>query len=168
MKYEEFENMIGKKVVVITQDNEEFTGILTNIYYKVDTLQVEDEIELHIDKVYVAFPFSDIKDIIEIKEEILGLRTHESEGFNNFFKIVQEAAKQRNCVFFLCNAENNYKVINNIECQDLFGWLIPENVASLFINDYMFFNESDDWVDYMLFAEWTEENDSIIIKFVKY
>ncbi|MCD7892379.1 MAG: hypothetical protein LUG60_01635 [Erysipelotrichaceae bacterium] len=165
MEYKEFEDKIGKRVALKTQENEDFTGVLTNTKSMLETQSGEDEIILDTGKLYICIPFSDIKDIIEIK--ILGLRTQESEGFNNFFKIVQDSAKQRNCIFFLYNTVGNYKVIDNMECHNLSGWLIEEYMSDEFIYDYMSYNELKDWDDDMLTVEWNEIDGEVDIEFNK-
>ena len=59
---------------------------------------------------------------------MVGLRTQENMKFLAFFKLVQEAASELNSVFFLDSGEGNLFKDDNIECEDLSGWLIEKKM----------------------------------------
>ena len=63
---------------------------------------------------------------------MVGLRTQENMKFLAFFKLVQEAASELNSVFFLDSGEGNLFKDDNIECEDLSGWLIEKKDADEF------------------------------------
>lgn len=65
----------------------------------------------------------------------MGLREGDStidDRFLRFFAIVQEAAKAQGAVFFLFCGEGHDLVTDEIDCQDLSGWLIPERETAAF------------------------------------
>ena len=78
-----------------------------------------------------------------------GLRTQEGIKFESFFNIVQKFANRQNAVFFLKSGEGNEIIRNDFEGEDLFGWLIPNDLVEKFET----------------FANWEESNNSIIITF---
>lgn len=49
----------------------------------------------------------------------------ENKKFEKFFELVQKAAKQKGCYFFLDCGQGKIFETNDIECEDLCGWLIP-------------------------------------------
>lgn len=65
----------------------------------------------------------------------MGLRENDptvDERFTRFFSIVQGAAKERGAVFFLFCGEGHDLVTDEIDCQDLSGWLVPEGEVADF------------------------------------
>ena len=78
-----------------------------------------------------------------------GLRRQENEKFIKFFKMVQEEASKKQCVFFLdCGLGTLYET-ETIECEDLCGWLIPnEHVASF---ESIYNEDSDEQHNYDAF-----------------
>lgn len=61
-----------------------------------------------------------------------GLRTQENEAFLRFFNIVQQEAKKKDSVFFCDCGQGDESIKDGIECESMFGWLIPENDAERF------------------------------------
>jgi hypothetical protein len=61
-----------------------------------------------------------------------GLRTQENNKFLKFFKLVQEEASKFDSVFFLDCGQGNVFSNNQIECEGLFGWLIPKEKVKEF------------------------------------
>lgn len=86
---------------------------------------------------------------------MLGLRTRENSKFLNFWEIVQKSANSIGKVFFLDCGEGNCFVDDNIECENLTGWLIDKNLADEFEK---IFNASkhinDQWSDFLAFVSW--------------
>jgi hypothetical protein len=56
----------------------------------------------------------------------------ESKKFIKFFEMVQEEARKRNCIFFCDCGLGDVFENDDIECENLCGWLIPEQQADKF------------------------------------
>lgn len=54
-----------------------------------------------------------------------GLRMRESSKFLEFFKIVQKRAKETGHIYFLDTGEGHELITDELDCEDLSGWLIP-------------------------------------------
>lgn len=61
-----------------------------------------------------------------------GLKTQEEKKFEKYFALVEEEAKKRNCVFFAYAGEGNVTETNDLECEDMMGWLIPAEKSDEF------------------------------------
>lgn len=94
-----------------------------------------------------------------------GLRTQEGERFERFFALVQEAAKKRQCVFFLNCGEGRELTTKTMEGEDLFGWLIPESLVNAFEKRFLDDSLSEDWDDFLFFAIWEQTAKGIEIRF---
>jgi hypothetical protein len=91
-----------------------------------------------------------------------GLRTQESDKFNVYFELVQAKAKALNKVFFLDSGEGRDFSTENMEGEDLSGWLVPENQADEFEKQWIKFANLEDWCENVVFVLWRFENDSEI------
>lgn len=98
---------------------------------------------------------------------ILGLRTQESKKFENFFEIVQKAAKEKKCVFFFDTGDGRDIVTDTFEGEDLMGWLIPQDKASLFEKEWKSWKISKKWQSFFVFATWSNPT-NLSIKFEQY
>ena len=96
---------------------------------------------------------------------MLGLRTQESDKFEEYFLIVQAEAKKTGCVFFFDTGDGREFETNTLEGEDLMGWLIPDDKVPKFINEYEQWSVSDDWLDFYKWAIWDNSNDKISISF---
>lgn len=67
MTYEKIKEFITKRVVLTTEENKVFRGVLTNTESEFDTESGKEEIELNLGTAYVGIPFDDIKRIIAIE-----------------------------------------------------------------------------------------------------
>lgn len=94
-----------------------------------------------------------------------GLRTQEDRKFENFFSIVQIAAKEKGCIFFGDSGEGNELIEPDMEGEDLFGWLIPEGQADDFEREFVAFKVSDKWESFQRFAHWKKNDEHIEISF---
>lgn len=95
-----------------------------------------------------------------------GLRTQENTKFLEFFKQVQAAAAKKNAVFFLDSGEGNLFENETIECEDLSGWLIPDDKAEEFEETFMANNEiKDKWNEFGTFVSWRMDGESLIVTF---
>lgn len=95
---------------------------------------------------------------------MLGLRTQENIKFMKFFEIVQDAAKEKGCVFFLDAGDGRDFETPLLEGEDLMGWLIPENKVDDFKKEWEAGDVSDDWSDFFMWAIWNNP-DRPTIKF---
>ncbi len=93
-----------------------------------------------------------------------GLRTQETNKFEKFFAIVQDAARKKNCVFFLDSGDGREFETDSLEGEDLMGWLIPSDKATEFTKEWETGDVSDEWSDFYVWATW-ENADHPIIKF---
>lgn len=99
---------------------------------------------------------------------MVGLRTQESSKFQQFFSLVQAQAKQMGFVFFLDCGEGRELETDSLSCEDLSGWLIPEQQANDFNLEFEAGDVSDRWGSHICFALWQKTNDTIQISFQKY
>lgn len=95
--------------------------------------------------------------------------TTEDERFMRFFSIVQNAASQLNAVFFMDCGDGHDLITDEIDCEDLVGWLVPLDAADDFeplwaARDWDAM--SDEQVDLMVTAEWSGESGDISVRFV--
>lgn len=90
---------------------------------------------------------------------MVGLRTQEDSKFLNFWEIVQKSANSIGKVFFLDCGEGNCFEDNNIECENLTGWLIDIQKANEF--EKVFNSDehiNDKWSDFLAFASWKKDS----------
>lgn len=85
---------------------------------------------------------------------MLGLRTQETSKFEKYFVIVQEAAKKKDCVFFLDAGDGRDFNTDTLEGEDLMGWLVPQDKAAEFVKEWESGNVSDDWSNFYKWAIW--------------
>lgn len=93
-----------------------------------------------------------------------GLRTQETSKFESFFSIVQNAAHEKGCVFFLDSGDGRDFENDSFEGEDLMGWLIPKDKVSEFEKEWEMGDVSDGWSDFFVWAVW-ENADKPKIKF---
>ena len=97
-----------------------------------------------------------------------GLRTQESDRFRHFFSLVQAEAEKRDAVFFLQAGDGNDYETDDLECEDLMGWLIPKDKIPEFEPIWKAFQVMDDWTDYFQWAEWYVEDGAVHVQFKEY
>ena len=93
------------------------------------------------------------------------LRTHENNKFKRFFSHVREAAAKRNSIFFVDSGEGREIITDELEGEDLFGWLVPDDKVEEFEKDFKAGEVPEKWIDLCCFAIWERKGDSISIKF---
>lgn len=98
---------------------------------------------------------------------MVGLRTQETSKFKNFFKLVQDRANERNCVFFLDSGDGNEFETESMEGENLQGWLVPQSKADEFENIWRNNEEDDEWVEFFRWVEWQNQNGIIDVKFIE-
>ncbi|MBO5664245.1 MAG: hypothetical protein J6V82_04505 [Clostridia bacterium] len=93
-----------------------------------------------------------------------GLRTQETNKFQKYFSIVQEAAEKKDCVFFLDAGDGRDFETETLEGEDLMGWLIPKNRVDEFEEEWEAGEVSDDWSGFYKWAIWSNP-DNPTVKF---
>lgn len=93
-----------------------------------------------------------------------GLKTQEGNDFIAFFKLVQEEAKKRHSVFFLECGEGNDFSADNIEGEDLRGWLIPEKQADQFERIWLHGVPGEEWAHNIAWALWSGKPSKPIVE----
>lgn len=91
-----------------------------------------------------------------------GLRTQETNKFKKFFSIVQDAAGKKNSVFFLDAGDGNDFETDNLEGENLMGWLVPEEKLSDFEKEWNKNDVSDEWSDCYVWAIWKNAENPVI------
>ena len=94
-----------------------------------------------------------------------GLRTQESWQFQNFFSIVQDAAMKRGSVFFADAGDGHDFASDEMECEDLMGWLVPDRLAEKFEPLWLADEVDDSWTAFFTWAIWSEEDGNITVRF---
>jgi len=100
-----------------------------------------------------------------------GLKRQENEKFNNFFAIVQEKARETHHVFFLFSSEGNEWESDTLECEDLSGWLVPDEQVEEFEKaweKYRTAEEMDKWVEFFCWVFWNATVDDVSIRFEQF
>ena len=83
-----------------------------------------------------------------------GLRTQENDKFLNFWSIVQKEAEKMGGVFFLDCGEGNIYESDSIECEDLVGWLIPNDKTKEFEKLFLWQKNLDEWSSFLSSVTW--------------
>jgi len=97
---------------------------------------------------------------------MIGLRTEENNKFLKYWNIIQKKAREQNKTFFLDCGEGNMFEDHEIECEDLSGWLIPDDKLTKF--QKIFLSDSaitDEWEDYIVFVAWNMQDGEIFVDF---
>ena len=97
-----------------------------------------------------------------------GLKIRESDGFNAFFQIVQKHAHNGGMVFFLDCGEGRDFEAAGMEGENLRGWLIPTSQSARFEKEWSQGEPSDEWMDFIRWAEWELNSGEVIVSFYDY
>lgn len=97
-----------------------------------------------------------------------GLRTQEDSKFEKFFEIVQNTAKKHGFVFFLDAGDGNDIITDEMEGEDLQGWIVPENEAKDFEKKFVAFEDKMLNNKFYGFAIWYKSDEQIKIRFEQY
>lgn len=97
-----------------------------------------------------------------------GLRTQEGNKFEKFFQLVQAEAEKQKAVFFLECGEGNDFSADDIEGEDLRGWLIPRGQADAFERAWTKGDPGDDWESNIAWAQWSGKTEAPDITINKY
>lgn len=97
-----------------------------------------------------------------------GLRKREDAKVERFFAVVQQEARKRKAVFFADAGEGRDFITDDMEGEDLSGWLIPMEDADAFEPLWKNGDSPMDgkWGDMFCFAIWSNpENPTVEFKF---
>ena len=98
-----------------------------------------------------------------------GICTPETDKFKNFFALVQAEAKKHGAIFFLESGDGNDFEYGDLDCADLFGWVIQEAEAdefeTIWKNDPHDSEALDAWYDESCFVRWEKDGEKIKIRF---
>lgn len=97
-----------------------------------------------------------------------GLKTQESEKFRRFWNIVQKTASNQGKRFFLECGEGREFSNEEMEGEDVRGWLIPTNEIDEFKPEWEADNVTDKWIYNIFRAEWSDTNGNITVEFKTY
>lgn len=97
-----------------------------------------------------------------------GLRTQENEKFNRFWEIIQSKAASEGMMFFADCGEGREFFLENMEGEDMRGWLIPANQIEEFKPEWEKYDVSDKWIDNIFWAEWSIQNGIVSVEFNTY
>ncbi len=98
---------------------------------------------------------------------MVGLRTPENNKFLKFWEIVQREAQKNNKTFFLDCGDGHMYEDEHIECEDLTGWLIDNQKADDFNEDFIKNTSiSDEWADDIVSVKWNKNGDIITVQFI--
>lgn len=96
------------------------------------------------------------------------LRTQENERFQKFFEIVRSEALREGCIFFADCGEGRDIFTDDMEGEDLSGWLIPTAQADEFEREWLGYGVDDKWDTYMRLAVWDDSNGRIRVSFKEF
>ena len=91
-----------------------------------------------------------------------GLRTQEGEKFERFFALVEKKAEKKDAVFFLDSGEGHDFENDNMEGENLSGWLIPNEKVKEFEAAYIDRANLSEWIDYYAWVSWENKENKII------
>lgn len=97
-----------------------------------------------------------------------GLKTQESLKFERFFRLIQNEAQNNKSVFFAFAGDGRDFETQDMEGEDMMGWLIPQSSALAFQNEWEADNSEEalkQWSKFFTWAEWKEKNGKISIEF---
>ena len=97
-----------------------------------------------------------------------GLKGPEDKKFDRFFALVQQEAAKQNAVFFLECGEGHDFITDQMEGEDLRGWLIPNAQADRFEKEWKAGSPGDKWADRIVWAVWSGSKDAPTITIEKY
>ena len=101
-----------------------------------------------------------------------GLPEPEDDKFLRFFTLVQEAAKEQGAIFFLETGDGHDFHNDEMEGEDLCGWLVPEAEAdefeAIWKKNPHDLDALEAWEDVLGFAEWEMADGKIKIQFKFY
>lgn len=96
------------------------------------------------------------------------LRTQESKKFEHFFRLVRAEAQKQGCIFFVDCGEGREFILEDMEGEDLSGWLIPREDADRFQIEFDKNDVSEKWDDFMKSLCWKQLDEKISVTFEEF
>ena len=93
------------------------------------------------------------------------LRIQEGDKFLKFWELVQSTAQRQNKKFFMDTGEEREFFREDMEGEDLRGWLISLDKANEFEKHWLNHETLDEWEDNICWAEWEENNGKMTVSF---
>lgn len=100
-----------------------------------------------------------------------GLKTQENNKFIRFFELIQRKAEEAGGIFFGFCGEGNEFFLEDMEGEELSGWLIPIEKSNIFEEEWKKSKSIDDlerWMDFYTWVLWENNNGSIKVIFKKF
>lgn len=95
-------------------------------------------------------------------------RTQESKKFERFFEIVRDAAADLDSIFFIDCGEGRELVTDELEAEDLSGWLVPKRLAETFEEEFYADQVTSSWNPFVRFAVWRQQGNKITVEFKEF
>jgi len=96
------------------------------------------------------------------------LRTQEGKKFKKFFEIVRAKAFEVGCIFLVDCGEGTDFENDDMEGENLSGWLIPMDKADRFQTDFDSNRVADEWDSFEVFMRWKNVDGKIEVEFEKW
>lgn len=93
------------------------------------------------------------------------LRTQENEKFEKFFELIRKKANELGCIFFVDAGEGHELFLDDLEGEDLSGWLIPFRLADTFEIEWKRLDVDEKWNRFFTFAFWRYDNGEVTVFF---
>lgn len=92
-----------------------------------------------------------------------------NKKFDKYWALVQETAVKRGEVFFMDTGEGRENVTDDMEMENISGWLVPVELEEEFAKEWGN-NIRDEWdVPFYRFAEWSiSDSGEVEVEFKKY
>ena len=97
-----------------------------------------------------------------------GLRTQEGNKFLRFFEKVQDVARKHGKVFFLDIGDGRDIITDEIEGEDLQGWIVPQEQVKSFEEKYLDFQDDSLPDEFYGAALWSEKDGEIFVRLEQY
>lgn len=97
--------------------------------------------------------------------DVRGIISSDDLQFVEFFKFLQREARQSGMVFFADDAEPRETWVDGMHAEDMFGWLVPEDLAdeieSERLDSWMNKTRFDrrKWRDFLVVERWSLSED---------
>lgn len=88
------------------------------------------------------------------------------EKFDRFWRLVERSAEDQYCKFYMDSGEGREIVTDELDGEDLSGWLIPVQLVAAFRDDWSIGEANrEKWSPYYKFARWYKTGEAITIHF---
>lgn len=95
-------------------------------------------------------------------------KQEKEDKFDKFWDIVQNTAEQQGKKFFMECGEGREFFLEDMEGEDLRGWLVPLEQIGEFEPEWTENRVSDKWLENIFWAEWKNTDGIITVEFNTY